>query len=145
MAQAAPFWRQRPLWTVVVALAALAFWVAGIASGWRGWILSANDGGVVAHAQAFGDTAFVWWIPASVLTLTAVVMGIGTALVRHLVDGPVAAKPALEPKPEKKPLSPKKPIDPKPSPEAADSGSPSQGKPSSGNPDKPGPPKDPLT
>lgn len=86
---------------MLVGLAALLFWVVGVGAGLRGWILTEDDWGIVAHAQGFGLEAFVWWIPASVLTLTAVVMAIGTSVVRHLVDGPVDSVPAVEPKPQK--------------------------------------------
>ncbi len=88
MAESAPIWKQRQLWTGVMALAALAFWVVGLGAGWRGWILGPNEGGIVAHAQAFGFEAYIWWIPATVLTLTTVLMAIGISIVRHLVDGP---------------------------------------------------------
>lgn len=117
MSNTTPLWKRRQLWTIVMGLAALAFWVVGIGAGARGWILSADSGGIVSHAQGFGTAAYVWWIPASVLTLTTVVMAIGLSIVRHLVDGPVEVSPERRTVPEKKPLTPKQP---KPPQEAKD-------------------------
>lgn len=77
------------MWVASVGLVALAFWVVGLGTGMRGWILAENDRGIVAHAQAFGEMAYVWWTPATVITLIAAVMGVGTTIVRHLADGPV--------------------------------------------------------
>lgn len=87
-------------WTLVVFLAAIAFWVVGIGAGWRGWLLVDNDGvsrGIVAHAQAFGVEAYVWWIPAAVLTLTTWVVSFGVAHIDHLLlpQGPSALVPPL--------------------------------------------------
>jgi len=74
-------------WTVLLALAAVGFWVVGLGAGWRGWLLVDNDGvsrGVVGHAQAFGYEAAVWWIPAAVLTLTTWVVSFGVVVVDRL-------------------------------------------------------------
>lgn len=125
MERSTPFWRQRLIWTGVMAAAALAFWIVGLGAGMRGWILSANAGGIVSHAQGFGEDAYIWWIPACILTLTAVVMAIGISIVRHLVDGPVEADPelgALEPKEKKKALPPKTPLEPSPAGVGAEAG-----------------------
>ena len=110
MASRTPIWKQRQLLTVVMALAALAFWVVGLGAGWRGWILAPNDGGIVAHAQAFGFEAYIWWIPATVLTLTTMLMAIGIAIIRHLVDGPVEIVPEQETLPELEPLPEEEPV-----------------------------------
>lgn len=98
---------RRVLWERLVALVGFGFWVIGIGCGWRGVILHAPDKGIVAKAQEFGSAAVVWWTPASVLTLTVVVMGIGIALVRHIVDrdGPSSA-PAAVSQPELPELPP---------------------------------------
>lgn len=87
-------------WTPVVFLAAVAFWVVGIGAGWRGWLLVDNHTvgrGIVAHAQAFGVEAYVWWIPAAVLTLTTWVVSFGVALVDHFLlrQGSSALVPPL--------------------------------------------------
>lgn len=77
-------------WTVLLALAAAAFWVVGIGAGWRGWLLVDDDGisrGIVAHAQAFGVEATVWWIPAAVLTLTTWVVSFGLVVVDRILRG----------------------------------------------------------
>jgi hypothetical protein len=100
---------QRRLWTALVALAALAFWVAGTGVGWRAWILTGPRPGIVAHTEAFGLAAAPWWIVASVLSLMTVVMGIGVSLTRHLVDGKVEPVPPVEPVPELPALEPKEP------------------------------------
>lgn len=99
MAAKTPWWRQRHLWTVLMGLAALAFWVVGIGAGWRGWILTGRNFGIVAHAQGFGFEAYIWWIPASVLTLATAVMAVGVALVRHLVEGPLPVRVVSEEEP----------------------------------------------
>ena len=99
-----PFWKQRQAWTMVMGLAALAFWVVGLGAGWRGWIL-ASDGGIVHHAQAFGVEANIWWIPATVLTLTTVLMGIGISIIRHLVDDVVEVTPGSDTRREEEPVS----------------------------------------
>lgn len=127
MAAKTPWWRQRHLWTVLLGLAALAFWVVGLGSGWRGWILTGRNFGIVAHAQGFGVEAYIWWIPASVLTLATVVMAVGVAVVRHLVEGPLPVRlvseqePGLVPLPEREPL-PEQPTLPEvePVPETGD-------------------------
>lgn len=85
-----PFWKRRQLWAVLVGVVALAFWLVGLGAGLRGWMLTEDDRGIVAHAQGFGDMANVWWIPATIITLTAVIMALGTSIVRHIVDGPPA-------------------------------------------------------
>lgn len=96
MAQSIPLWKQRQIWTILVALVALAFWVVGLGAGWRGWVLTPFDQGIVAHAQGFGVEAFIWWVPATIISLTAVIMAIGVSVVRHLVQGPTRT-PELEP------------------------------------------------
>ena len=115
MASSVPIWKQRRLWTAAMALAALAFWVVGLGAGMRGWILAPNDGGIVAHAQSFGEDAYIWWIPATVLTLTAVMMAMGTAIVRHLVEEDEASATKREPVSSKEKL-PKKETSPKKEP-----------------------------
>lgn len=73
----------------VFGLGALAFWVVGIGVGWRAWLLlddSDPGRGIVAHAQAFGADASVWWVTASVLTLTTVVAAIGTSALHQLMS-----------------------------------------------------------
>lgn len=108
MARTTPFWKQRQMWTIIVGLVALAFWVVGVGAGWRGWVLTPWDQGIVAHAQGFGVEAYIWWIPATVISLTAVVMAIGIAVVRHLVEGPSRGLLELEPV---EALEPKEPFD----------------------------------
>ncbi len=70
----------------VVATVAAVFWIVGIGCGWRGVLLLEGRTGIVGKAQAFGDGAVVWWVPAAVLTLTVAAMGIGIAVVRHLLE-----------------------------------------------------------
>lgn len=77
---------QRMVWTRVLAIVTFGFWLVGVGCGWRGVILNAPDKGIVAKAYEFGAAAQPWWIPAAVLTLTVVVMGIGVSLARHLSD-----------------------------------------------------------
>ena len=80
--------------TVVFGLGALAFWVVGVGAGWRAWLLLDDveaDRGIVAHAQAFGTDASVWWVTAAVLTLTTVVLALGTAALHHLTPAGRAA------------------------------------------------------
>lgn len=114
-----PFWKQRLLWTGLVGAAALAFWVVGIGAGWRAWILGI-DGGIVAKAQQFGTDAHIWWIPATVLTLTAVMMGLGTAVVRHLAVADATGTPA-EPAKETLPTLEARPtLEPVPEVESAE-------------------------
>lgn len=108
MAQSIPLWKQRQIWTILVALVALAFWVVGLGAGWRGWVLTPFDQGIVAHAQGFGVEAYIWWIPATIISLTAVMMAIGISVVRHLVDGPTRALPELE---RFEPLEPLEPLE----------------------------------
>ena len=67
-------------------LVSLGFWVVGLGTGLRGWLLTDSDLGIVAHAQGFGDLAFVWWVPASILLLVGVVMALGTSLLARMVD-----------------------------------------------------------
>lgn len=81
---------RRTLWVWCVGLVALGFWLAGLGCGWRGVLLTDPDRGIVAKAQGFGDAAFVWWVPASVLTGVLAVLGVGVAVIRCLVDGPQA-------------------------------------------------------
>lgn len=102
-AAASPFAR-RNWWTALVGMSALATWVVAFGVGWRAWILRGPDVGVVAHVDAAGAAAAPWMIVAAVLTLTTVVMGIGVALVRHLVDGPVRTEPTLPTLEEREPL-----------------------------------------
>lgn len=111
MDRTTPIWKQRAVWTGLVGLAALAFWVVGIGAGWRAWILGV-DAGIVAKAQQFGTDAHIWWIPAAILTLTAVTMATGIAIVRQLaggVTGAAAAKPTV---PEKEALPTREPAPP---------------------------------
>lgn len=81
---------RRTLWTGLVGLAALSFWVVAIGVGWRAWLLTGPDFGIVGHVDAFGQQAAPWGIVAAILTLTTAVMGVGTALTRHVVDIAVA-------------------------------------------------------
>lgn len=111
MARRTPLIQQRWLWTALVGGAAAAFWVVGLGVGWRAWILAPTAGGIVAHAQAFGTDASLYWIPASVLTLTAAVMAIGLSVVRHLVDGPVDSVPEQPTLPELAPAPTESPVD----------------------------------
>lgn len=78
---------RRTLWTAAMGVLALAFWVVAFGVGWRAWLLTGPDLGIVAHVDAFGLQAAPWGIVAATLTLTTVVMGVGTAITRHLVDG----------------------------------------------------------
>lgn len=109
MARSTPWWKQRHIWTAIVALAALAFWVVGLGAGWRGWVLTPFDQGIVAHAQGFGVEAYIWWVPATIITLTAVVMAVGVSVVRHLAGVSTTASPGLEPV---EPLEPLEPVEP---------------------------------
>ncbi len=84
---------QRRVWIAAMGIAAIAFWIVGLGVGWRAWILAPPTTGIVAHSLAFGADAAVFWIPASVLTLTTAVMAIGLSVVRHLVDGRVDVRP----------------------------------------------------
>lgn len=84
---------RRTLWTTLVGLVALAFWVVAFGVGWRAWLLTGPDLGIVAHVDAFGLQAAPWGIVAAILTLTTVVMGVGTAVTRHLVDGVAVRQP----------------------------------------------------
>lgn len=82
---------------VAFGVVALAFWVVGVGAGLRAWILVTDNDpsrGIVAHAQAFGIDASVWWIPAAILALTAVVMGLGSAALRHLDSGSLEPIPS---------------------------------------------------
>lgn len=80
-----------------VGLVSFGFWLAGFGCGWRGVLLTDPDRGVVAKAQGFGDAAFVWWIPASVLTGVFALLGVGLAVLRCLADGQrVASSPPAE-------------------------------------------------
>lgn len=115
METSTPFLKRRLVWAAVVGLGALAFWVVGLGTGMRGWILSDDARGIVAHAQAFGEQAYIWWIPATVIGLTAVVMASGASIVRHLVDGPTEVlepREALEPKETLEPKEPVPSLDP---------------------------------
>lgn len=78
---------QRKLWAWLVGLAAMAFWVVALGVGIRGWILTDDSLGIVAHTEGFGRDAMPWMIVASILTLTTASMGIGIAVVRHLAEG----------------------------------------------------------
>jgi len=111
MERRTPIWLQRQVWTSVVALAALAFWVVGVGAGWRGWVLTPSGRGIVGHAQGFGAEAYIWWVPATVLTLTTVLMTIGISVVRHLVDALKAeTAPKAEPLTEQAPLTEEEPL-----------------------------------
>lgn len=87
MVKRGPWWRERTVWTMLVGLVAAAFWIVGFGAGWRGWILAPTERGLVAHAQSFGVEAAIWWVPASVLTLTTALLAIGVAVMRHLTEG----------------------------------------------------------
>ncbi len=89
----------RRLWTWVVAVVAVVFWLIGAVGGWRARLIVADGGngrGPVGQLQAFGEAATAWWVPAAVLTLTVVLLGVGTAIVRILVDGPPSVAPIDE-------------------------------------------------
>lgn len=77
---------QRQLWAWLVGLAAVAFWVVALGVGLRGWILTDDSLGIVAHTEGFGRDAMPWMVVASILTLTAASMGVGIAIVRRLAD-----------------------------------------------------------
>lgn len=106
---------QRKAWALLVGLAGLAFWVVSIGVGLRAWLMVddapyVGDGpGIVAHTDAFGRAAMPWMITGALLLLTAALMGVGTAVVRHLVDGPERPTPELETKPTKEPRTPERP------------------------------------
>jgi hypothetical protein len=95
MTSATSFFARRTWWTALVGLVALAAWVVAFGVGWRAWILAGSKAGIVAHVDAAGVAAGPWMILAALLTLTAVVMAVGIAVVRHLVDGPVESVPEL--------------------------------------------------
>lgn len=95
---------RRTWWTALIGLAALATWVVAFGVGWRAWILTGSQFGIVAHVAAVGVDAGPWMTVAALLTLTTVVMGIGVSLVRHLVDGPVESVPTLPTLEEREPL-----------------------------------------
>lgn len=80
-------WRRWLVASYLVGVAALAFWVVGMAAGIRGWILTEDDVGIVAHSQGFGNLAFVWWVPAAILTLTMAAAAIASPFLRRL-DAP---------------------------------------------------------
>lgn len=91
--------KQRVLWTWIVGVVAAVFWIVGIGCGWRAVLMYDPERGIVAKANEFGQAAAAWWTPAAVLTLTVAVMGIGIAIIRHLVgpdDLEVAASPMLK-------------------------------------------------
>lgn len=90
MAGSARLWSQRWLWTAAVGVVAAVFWIAALGVGLRGWLTLGPRPGLVGHVTEFGERAAPYMITASVLTLTTALMGVGTALVRHLVDGPAA-------------------------------------------------------
>lgn len=117
---------QRWVWTIVIGVGALLFAIVGLGAGMRAWIKTTEDVGIVAHAQAFGEDAYIWWIPATILLLTAAVMAIGVSIVRHLVDGPAGVVPASEvsPGPEPESVEARLGVEPveKPSDSGADRG-----------------------
>jgi hypothetical protein len=100
---------ERRIWVLLVGLVALAFWVVALGVGLRAWFVLGPQPGLVGHVSAFGDAAAPWMIVASVLTLTTALLGIGHAIVRHLVDGPVVTQETL---PERKPL-PERTVEPR--------------------------------
>lgn len=93
MARLGTIVRQRTLWTALVGLAALAFWVVAFGVGWREWILTGPGPGIVAHTSYAGTAAMPWLVVAAILTLTTVVMGVGLAVVRHIVEGTTVRTP----------------------------------------------------
>lgn len=101
---------QRAYWAGAVGIVALAFWIVGVGVGARAWILTDGSRGLVAHVESFGRDATVWFITASVLTMTTVLMAVGIAVVRHLVGvGKPASKVTV---PKKESLKPEKPLEP---------------------------------
>lgn len=80
---------------VLFGLVSLGFWVVGVGVGWRAWILldDVEPGrGIVAHAAVFGGDALAWWVPASVLTLTTVVIAVAVS-----AQGLIAARATTTP------------------------------------------------
>jgi hypothetical protein len=115
MSRNGSFLAQRTLWTAIVGLAAAAFWVVAVGVGWRAWLMAPPNLGIVGHVDAVGVQAASWATVAAILTLTTVVMGIGTAITRHLVDAP-ALRPAVEPRPAVDPTPALEPEAPLPDP-----------------------------
>lgn len=113
---------QRLVWTRVLAVVTFGFWLIGVGCGWRGIILHAPDKGIVAKAHEFGVAAQSWWIPAAVLTLAVVVMGIGVSLARHLSDrlSPVDLAGDGDVDPVAPDVEPAKPLELEPADDAAD-------------------------
>lgn len=112
MSRNGSFLAQRTLWTASVGVAAAAFWVVAVGVGWRAWLMTPDYLGIVGHVDAVGTQAAPWATVAAILTLTTVVMGIGTAITRHLVDAP-ALRPAAETRPAVDPapvLQPDEPL-----------------------------------
>ena len=102
MAQGRPsFFAQRKYWVGLLGLVSLAFWVVAAGVGARGWILTGDESGIVAHVMSFGVDAAPWMITAAILTMTTALMGVGLAIVRRIAEGGSAApvSPALETKP----------------------------------------------
>ena len=87
MAGSAPLWAQRRLWTTALGVLAAAFWIVALGVGLRGWLTLGPQPGIVGHATEFGQQAAPYMVTAAILTMTTAVLGVGTALVRHLVDG----------------------------------------------------------
>lgn len=84
---------RRHIWTGLVAAGALAFWIVGVGAGLRGWLLLDDvdpTRGLVAHAQAFGTEAAVWWVPAAILTVGAIITAFGVAFL-HRLDSTASA------------------------------------------------------
>jgi hypothetical protein len=106
MSRGTSFLTRRTWWVAAVALVALAFWVVAFGVGWRAWILTGPRPGIVAHTAEAGLAAAPWMTVAATLTLMTAVMGVGLALVRHLVDGPVEVDEPLEELPELEPREP---------------------------------------
>lgn len=92
---------QRRVWTIAVGLLSAAFWIVALGVGLRAWLVLGSRPGIVGHATEFGQKAAPYMITASVLTATTAIMGVGAAVVRHLVDGPVEV---LEPKEQREPV-----------------------------------------
>jgi hypothetical protein len=86
MARGPSVMSQRRVWALLVGAIGLLCWVVAIGVGARAWILVEGGRGIVAHVEAFGRDAMPWMITGAILLLTAAVMGVGIAVVRHLTE-----------------------------------------------------------
>ena len=101
---------QRRFWGwVLLGLSGIG-WILGVGAGARGWLIAGPELGWLGHTQYFASHAQPFFLVSALLTLTAVTIGIGAAIVSRMVPGAdgalVPTLPTLEEVPTLPDLAP---------------------------------------